>query len=349
MATRIDQFASSYLQNVQPGGDGKLRASCPLCGHKRTFILHKGTGLWFCYSCQGRGGLPTLLAKLGFSRKSIDRIVSGLNLTPALSKKFRRRINLSKKPSELPEYILGAYESCPVQLLDAGFDMDLLQENDVGFDEGNDRITFAVRDFKGTLAAVSGRACEDHRIPRYKIYDAEPPDLPFRAAGEFYGLLEGYKANQKDHLYGFHQVYPERFFQPDIEHPPLIIVEGFKGRLWLVQNGFSHTVALMGDFLTASQLMLLAKIRGPKFIMLDHEPGKNFLNEKGHCQAYKMARQLRKTGPTFICEYEEGTDPGTAPDDLTRDEIAEMVRAASPLTKIKHNNRTNTRRVIHHE
>lgn len=334
MGTRIEDLASSYLQNVKPTGSDNLRALCPLCSSNRSFIISTRHGAWHCFSCKEGGGVATLLAKLGMSRRAIDKWVSGLDLSPILSPRLRRKRLLDHKGSTLPEYILGAYESCPIQLLDAGFDMDLLFENDVGYDNENDRVTYAIRDYLGRLVAISGRATEDWRIPRYKVYDADPPD-DLRKPGELYHIVAGYKPENRDHLYGFHQVYPQRFFDPDNVTLPLIVVEGFKGRLWLVQQGFSDTVALMGDFLSASQNRLLSKVRGPYYIMLDNEPGKTFPNDEGYCQAYKIASRLSRSGTTFICSYEESKPVGTSPDDLTRQEIESMVRAAKTTPQLK--------------
>lgn len=349
MEEQIRKVASTYLDSVKPSGEDGLRASCPLCGSSRAFVISLRNGLWLCYSCGEKGALVTLLRLLGMTRKQVDRATKDLRLPPPLPDKLKRKKAVKEGWSLLPEYLLGVYDHTPQDLVDVGFDAELLRAHDVGVDEKNNRITFAIRDNLGRLAAISGRARSDDTFPRYKVYDAEPSNLPprpppHRAAGEFYGVVDNYTPDNRKHLYGMSTVYPERYFEPARAHPPLIITEGYKSTLWLRQMGFPHSVGLQGSSMTSAQLRQLGKLLGPYYIMLDNESGKAFPDRKGSCAAVSMAQNLRRSGRVFICLYDERRPVGTAPDDITdTEEIAAMVQGAQTLGQL-YTQKTNEER-----
>lgn len=332
MEEQVRKIAGKYLQNVREATDGNLRARCPFHDSRsasRSFVISMDSGMWMCFGCGARGAFITLLRMLHVPGTTIDRIAKDIDRreTPV---NFKRR-EIARQVVEttvLPEYVLAAYDSCPVKLLDAGFDMDLLQRNDVGYDRKHDRITFAIRDYLGRLVAISGRSYEDGTEPRYKVYTTGP-------TGELGQVVENYEPANRRHLYGFHEVYPERFFNPQsCSENPLIVVEGFKGRLWLVQMGYRHTIAVMGSSLTAHQKWLLSRVRGPFYVMLDHEPGKSFPDGEGRCAAYKIAEQLSLSDRALICTYDEEKKAGTSPDDLSRAEVENMIKAAK--SRVQH-------------
>jgi DNA primase len=270
------------------------------------------------------------------TRKQVDRAMTNLRLPPPVPQRLRNKRAVSEGWSLLPEYILGAYDTIPQDLVNQGFSEETLSSHDVGVDRKNSRITFAIRDMLGRLVGISGRAMNDWQIPRYKVYDARPPNpASGQRAGELYGVVDRYIPDNRKHLYGFHSVYPERFFRPSEEQPPLIITEGYKSTLWLRQLGFLHAVGLQGSSLTEVQLRQLGRLRGPYFIMLDHEPGKGFPDRNGHCAAVSIARQLKTSGRVLICLYEE-KPTGTAPDDLREpQEINHMIQNSKTIGQIK--------------
>ena len=292
-------------------------------------------GGWKCFSCEESGSITTFLYKVGrLTRKQVDRAVGTLRVAPRLSDRAKRKMDVKEEWTVLPEYILGAYDHTPQSLIDQGFSPEILQAHDVGIDRRNDRITFPVRDVLGRLVAISGRASNDWQIPRYKVYDAVSPSST-RKAGELYGVVDRYIPHNRDHLYGLHTVYPERFFEPDKEHSPLIITEGYKSTLHLRQVGFTHAVGLQGSSLTAMQLRALTKMRGPYYLMLDNEPGKAYPDRKGRCAAVHILRQLRRSGRAFLCMYDEERPVRTAPDDIKDpQELHYMIQHAMTLGQI---------------
>ena len=339
MEAQIQKIASTYLQNVKPTGDRGLRSRCPLCSSNRAFIISTSHGGWICWSCGERGALVSLLKKLGLTSRQVDRAMESMSLPPSMPERLRRRKMLKKEFVTLPEYILGAYDNEPTDLIQKGFDSKLLKENDVGLDLRHNRITFAIRDHLGRLAGISGRAQWEWQIPRYKVYDASPPDStrsPPKPAGELYGIVDGYIPENRAHLYGFNHVYPERFFNPDKSQKPLIITEGYKSTLWLRQMGFTHTVGLQGSSMTAAQQRMLGRLQGPYYVLLDNEPGKSFPDRKRRCAAIDIARRLRQSGKVYLCVYPKEVPEGTAPDDLrSAEQISQVLETAATIGQLK--------------
>lgn len=277
-------------------------------------------GTWRCYSCREGGSIGWFLKKIGMSRHVAEETISALRLEPSMPR-IRQVALLRKGWSTLPEYILGTYDFCPTSLVAAGYAPDFLQEHDVGYDKQEDRITFAVRDHTGRLVAISGRATQSWQFPRYKVYESS----------HFADVVKDYIPEVRRHLYCFHRVYAHRYFhdpEQDEPLPPLVIVEGYKGCLWLRQLGFEHTVALMGDVASYYQLGLLGRVKGPYIILLDHEPEKSLPDKNGYSKASTLAKKLSISGPALIGQYSEEKPEGTSPDDLTKNEIQHIIETA---------------------
>ena len=334
MERQVQELAATYLIGAKPTGSDGLRATCPLCDSKRAFIISTKNGGWICFSCNESGSLTSFLYRVAkLTRKQVDRAMANLRLPPPVSHRTKAKQALREGWSLLPEYILGAYDHIPQSLVDDGFTEETLAAHDVGTDVVNKRITFAIRDYLGRLVGISGRATTDWQIPRYKVYDARPPNpASGRKAGELYGVVERYVPDNRKHLYGLNSVFPERFFKPEESPSPLVITEGYKSTLWLRQHGFRHAVGLQGSSLSEMQQRQLTRLRGPYFIMLDHEPGKGFPDRNGFCAAVRIARQLRRSGRALICLYDEERPLKTAPDDIKDpEELNHMIQTAKPI------------------
>jgi hypothetical protein len=142
-------------------------------------------------------------------------------------------------------------------------------------------------------------------------------------------------------------VYPRTYFAglgPQ-EDQPIVIVEGYKACIWLRQMGFKNAVALQGSSLTKGQERFLGRIRGKKYVLLDHEPGKAFPDRDNRCQAVKITERLSRYGPAFICSYAEDAEERTSPDDLNKEQATHIIKNAKTLGQYKTN---LTKRRIHH-
>jgi DNA primase len=337
MEAQVRRVADKYLQNVRVTGEDNLRADCPLCDRQRTFVVSMSEGVWHCFKCLKGGTLIWLLKSLGLTHKQVERFRKEIGLAPPLPLGLKKRLEMKRRVvQEIPEYILAAYKSPVPSLEKVGFTPETLATYEVGYDKQNKRITFPIRDYLGRLIAISGRSENDSTFPRYKVYDSDP-----QKGGELEGIVQNYLPRNRDHLYGYNTVFPYRFYNPDTQGP-IIVVEGFKGCLWLKQLGFAHTVALMGYSMTQKQRGLLGKLRGPYYIMLDHEPGKSFPDKFGRCAAVKISERLSKLGRTYLCLYPgfDDSNPyankkeGTSPDDLDYSEVQAMITNAKTAAQL---------------
>jgi hypothetical protein len=316
--------------NVKETAEG-WRATCPLCEHHRTFLVNN-EGQWTCFACSEFGGLKWLYIKLGL------QVPSELEALSEHHREAARKAKIKEKREEilLPEYILGAWDECPIKLLETGFTEETLERFNIGYDHKRDRIIFPVRTARGELAAVVGRAWESWSSPRYKVYEVNEDQ-----GGELQGVVDDdYQPLNRNHLFGLHLFYHQR--RAGDVSKPLILVEGFKGCMWLHQHGFTHTCALQSFSITRAQLYLLKSLPGPYYIFLDHEPGKAFPDpdKNWHCYAVRVAKTLRAFGKALVCHYPGYTpeDPyketplGTSPDDLGEERIRWILENAKPPT-----------------
>lgn len=254
--------------------------SCFVNTEKQVFI---------CFSCGAKGHASKALKWLGIN-ESLD--------APT---------NISRKkviPSVhfLDDKVLYAWAFEPTEWLEAGFDIDVLSDHEIGFDALNQRITVPIRDRHGHLVAVSGRAVHESQSPRYKIYKSEYRDY----------LPAGYRAAKGSVLWRHHLL-------PDSINS-LIVVEGFKAAMWLVQNGFPNVVATMGKNVTESQEGLLCAMRVPIIIMFDAD-------DAGRKGAEALGINLYRSGVSV--SYVD-MDDGLSPDDLTCGQITTALDEATP-------------------
>ena len=258
---------------------------------------------------------------LGVPVSVADKLMENYKSLVEPDKKLLKRIRVRKRWETLPEYLLGVYHANSVSLLsliEAGFSEETLLRNEVGYDKRRERITFPIRDLNGRLVAISGRTIHSDVRPKYKVYGKK----------ELRDIAPGYVGMNKLHLYLFHLYYAEHSMSN--EAVPLIIVEGYKGALWLQQKGF-RAVAVQGDSLSMEQRNLLKIIPGRKYVLLDNEEGKSFSDRDGKCAAIKIVKGLGRRA--FLCQYPKDMEIGTSPDDLSEEQIRSIVNDAKTLSQ----------------
>jgi DNA primase len=134
-----------------------------------------------------------------------------------------------------------------------------------------------------------------------------------------------YKFNNKNYLWNFDKVYPRLFFANREE--TIIIVEGFKACLWLLQHGWSNTIALMGSALSEFQRNLIHRVRANVILFLDY-------NQAGRDGSFKIARTLQAFQPNVrIARYPEDAEEEYQPDDLRAEEISAAINSAETPTE----------------
>ncbi len=248
----------------------RITGLCPFHPDKKpsfSMSLEAGKeGLYYCFSCHASGNLAIFLRKMKVASSAIDRLVSSLSRS---IRKTRYKRDTTGEESFLPESILGAFHECPNSLLDAGFSMTILDDYDIGFDDVLQRITFPLRTEWGQLIGISGRAAYGEVEPRYIIYTEKD-----------FSTFENYNRPKKDFLWNLDRVYA-KYLNSDAREP-IIIVEGFKVCLWLIQHGYKNTAALVGNNMSKSQERLLEHLPGEFVLALDNdEAGRGGTNQIG--------------------------------------------------------------------
>jgi DNA primase len=284
---------------------------------KPSFYMHLDTGVYYCHSCHARGTFVQFLRKMGSSPEQIDVALELEKLQPK-----RRRdpstIEVGRGEHFLNEALLGVFQYCPLDLVDAGFDEKLLKSLDIGFDHDEQRITFPIRDLYGNLVGISGRTVVGD-YPRYKVYKS--PDL-LKYAPDDYDTKERYKRYDiKNHefLWNMHNVWPQAFHG---ELDTLVIVEGYKACIWVLQQDIENVVALQGSRMTWMQERILSRLGTSIVLLLD-------ANKAGREGALDAGRRLRQRGlEVLVCTYPEEFGDEAQPDNLSQPELLAVLEDA---------------------
>lgn len=338
MRSHVLSLIERYVGRGHYSGDQNMSLRCPF--HKggeetrASFSINITNGVWHCFSGCGAGTLPLLLKMLGLAPQVIDSELKDVRedleaARAALAWKKRDRWTSKDPflaPTLLPESLLKPYEFMPTRLVEIGFDPRWLQWMDIGFDRTNNRITYPIRDVYGNLAGVSGGAAFDWQHPKYDVYQGKHTDPATGIQiGSHYGpwfdeRFPDYHFNNKNYLWNFDKVYPRLFFSNQEE--TLIIVEGYKACLWLLQHGWTNTVALMGSTLSELQRNLIHRVRVHCVLFLDND-------EAGRDASFKISRTLQAFQPGVrIARYPEDAEAECQPDDLEGSEISAAITSA---------------------
>ena len=318
----ILQELPKILLFVKPSGNNNMGGPCPFHkeGQERnaSFYVNIDNGLWFCHGCGEKGTFVQLLKRLGAKSEKIELILE-MAKAEQPQEKIERVFN-HHATHTISETILGALDFCPEELLQAGFDMKILRSLDVGFDKQAMRITFPIRDLYGTLVGIAGRTVVD-AYPRYLVY--RPQDLARFAPDDDPLKYSSHQLKNHDHVWNLHNVFPDLFYG-DLD--AVIVVEGYKACIWMIQHGFTNTVALMGSRMTAKQEALLTKFSGSIFLCLDN-------NEAGQKGTFEIGRDLAKHGHNiWVFRYPADVSESAQPDNLDANELRSGLDNSSPFS-----------------
>lgn len=313
--------AERYLGQWRRSGTNNIVVDCPFHPqspghHTYTLSISVLHGSWLCFSCGAGGGFPTLLKELEIPRDLRDSILEGA--WDEMKRAFRpRELHLTKDflraEHLLPEAILGVYEFCPADLVDAGFHEELLESYDVGYDYSHERITWPVRDAYGGLAGIFGRN-RTGAFPKYKAYTIKDFDETVQS------MVPKYEFSKSNHLWNMDRLFVRIYHQK--EPATLVLCEGFKAALWCIQHGWTHTVAQMGTWTSHIQAETLRRLGCRVVLFLDG----NYAGFKGALAAYD---RLYQSNHVLFAQYP--CDEDLQPDDLAPDELEQAIE--SPLTK----------------
>jgi DNA primase len=273
-------------RSFRPTGDGNWQTTCPIHkgGQERSpsFSINPAKGLFHCFACHEAGPINVLLRKLGVPGSTIDR---EMEYVRPLLERSREQWKLQKQnafvsrdpflaPKALSETLLDIFNYCPYLLTEKGFDPSLLQKLQIGFDPFQRRITYPLRDLYGNLAGIVGGASDPSQWPKYKVYEGRKTINGCVYQGDFGSAFDeqnpDYRCENHDYLWNFHDVYARLLMSPD-KDTSVILVEGFKACMWVLQCGYPNTVALMGTYLSDRQRQMLERLQITVYLFLDND------------------------------------------------------------------------------
>ena len=317
----VERYISTDLHK---SGSEYIMMRCPVHETKdgKPFSVNIKTGKVKCFSCGYRGTLAKLLKEMGVREWKSAEVKE--SETPKRIKVKRGKVDTLDAQVTLPESILPIFEYCPKNLLDAGFDKDILQEYEVGYDKENSRVTYAIRDFFGKLVGIVGGATFEGQFPKYLWYtrDTLRYFLPESCPMDYED-----KIHIKDYLWNSHRL-------KDMNAEKVVIVEGFKAALWLFQNGYPNTVALQGSILTKIQKEILIRLGLPVVLMLDFDKAGIGTTTKDEKTGYtlrtgtqQIVHNLYKDLLVRKVDY-SGYLLGTQPDGIEKENLQDLINNA---------------------
>jgi DNA primase len=342
---QILSLIERYLGRGHYSGEDNISLPCPIHKTKdgNPFSINVTNGAWHCFTCHATGSLPKLLRTLGLSRNRIDAELKDVRSELIANRKhveWRKRARWQAQDpflaeTILPETLLKPYEWCPLNLLAAGFSQQWLQWLDIGFDKANNRVMYPIRDIYGNLAGMSGGTVIAGTYPKYKVYQGrrivtdsfsnKPKEVGSDYGPWFDEQHPDYVFHNHNYIWNYDQVYPRIFFGKDKQD--LLIVEGFKACIWLLQHGWSNTIALMGSSMSDHQRNLIHRLDCRIILFLDNDvPGRDATDD--------IARRIGHFQPgVLIAQY----PPADAyqPDDLIPEGITAAIQGAETYPQWK--------------
>jgi len=291
-------------------------------------------GVFHCFSCHIAGPFPYLLKLLGVPDSVIETETSYLK--PLISEN-KKRLVLKKNDewwlkdpfhtkTPISLVTLANYNWMPTPLIEDGFTWETLSKMRVGVDVEKQRIIYPVFDIYGNLAGVVGGRIQPYQEPKYKVYQGLHKDINGNNVESDFGSwfserYPDYEFQNHDYLWNYERVYPRLLFSQEVQ--TLIIVEGFKAALWLLQHGYENTVAIMGSRMSQRQKQLLSRLRANFILFMDNDFA-------GHEGMLRDGKELYKRTPgVFIAQYPQDMW-GCQPDDFTEQGLANSIKSALP-------------------
>ena len=309
MTSPILELYAQHVQGLRPGSGDNYTGYCPLHGErpgasKPSLSVNASSGLWHCFAGCGGGSVASFLTAVGLSRLEVDKAAS--QVKPYTKKAARRSPVLTGSAEEyvLPEKVLGLFDSCPIDLVESGFDEKTLWMHDIGYDVERSRITFPLRNLQGDLVGIIGRR-KTTDFGKYKVYVREIQELGFPR----------YHIRKGEYLWRGEKVYAR--CRAGIREP-VYVVEGFKAALWMVQAGLHSTVALMGTSMSEAQRLGLERITDTVIFCLDND-------EAGRKSSLKNAKRItgaRSLVVSFPSDVRQ-------PDDIPVEILQEVIHASA--------------------
>ena len=139
---------------------------------------------------------------------------------------------------------------------------------------------------------------------RRMIQDLRSGAMSYDDFGEFFDeQFPNYEVKTHHFLWNAHGVYAALLNMPQgLTQPFVIVVEGFKACLWLLQHGYQNTVALMGSSMTATQADLLRRMSSRVLLLLDND-------KAGIEGTEKIGRWLSRSVDIYVGDLGDADQP----------------------------------------
>ena len=263
---------------------------------------------WNCFACGEKGSFPFLLYKslpdefktpyqaVRFIRERYQVDNSRLRDDHQVRiKRYEDFLSVESAPREVkPMYTLAPFKSGKETyqyFFDRGFDEDIMERFQIGYDSLHRTVTVPVFWEDGALAGVVGRYIYPRsKAERYKVYDFKRKEL----------------------LFPIDKV--------DISGGQVILVEGHFDVMRLHQWSYLNALALQTTSITEPQMRYLLRNVDSVVLMLDND-------ERGQEAQKKIVGKLKNQLEVFTVQY---PDHGKDVCDWSRDEVAAMVDGCKP-------------------
>lgn len=310
----VEQILKQYVKFEKRGKE--LVLLCPFHNEKTPscFISIK-TGQFYCFGCKKGGSLKKFLSLYG-----------GEKIDYSFLESQKEEVEEEREEIILDESVLKYFQYMPEDLVNKGFDPELLWNYRIGFHLERKRNIFPIRNMKGQLLGVSGGSIIGAE-PKYKVYRG-----CFTSGAKKYPSDFGEWFDETYPDYGIFDKTPyiwnlDRVYRGDYEF--IIIVEGFKAALSLIQHGFPNVVALMGSNLSEEQKNLLLRLKTKYYIMLDND-------SSGEIGKKIIENKLYKFSSLYKVEY-----PSKQPDGLTKIQLEQSLNQAQEIRANKEKTNEN--------
>lgn len=331
----LESYVNRLFKNVTRNSDW-LNFSCPVApwsvDHKfkedkspscGVVILDNGKTYVKCFTCKYQGSFPQLLTYLSTKQKNINyqEIIEQFDSVYIYPDYEDRFLPLTRKVCEPLPFQNNMFEpvenysECSKYLADRGVSLTTAHKLGLGYDPDAKRVVFPVKDAQGLVYGYTGRTVLPEGKP--KILDYYFPKSMFILGTELW------------------------------TDQPSVIVEGLfayahlheitKGKIFPYNIG-----AIMGSSISPDQVSILIQHGRPIYCLLDNDaagqtgmygkrPHADWSPEKKALERSKgLIFQTAQHIPTLVMkwpnhEVEGKTVPKVDPDDLTYDELCDMI------------------------
>lgn len=241
----VTDLLSSQGVEVHTQSGTEVAIYCPFHDNHNSpaCYINTKTGLWQCFnpSCGKKGNFRQLYKHMTGKTYGREWILDPVNL--------QRELDLALEVKNDEELTIDAieidYDSDEVKnlqtLVDRGYELEVLEDFEIGYSSVKDRVVIPVRDPQYKLVGLIGRAIHDWQDPRY-LYN------------------KGFK--RADVLFNI---------QNAKAYDSVIVCEGSLDAVKIAQAGFKNVVATLGAKVSPNQVKMIKKYFDSVIVFSDND------------------------------------------------------------------------------